>query len=396
MWSTVILVSLILILVFSIAKIYLDLRQKKSKGFAVREGLILFLIVLVLALVDIRLMARKGQQRRSEQTIPAEQPSAVQSNRVSRFLSELQDYIGELNKTDKPQVQLFFRQGLEYKMKGEHSRALEVFRQALDLNLSDKERLDFFVLMGNSEAFLKEYGPAINYYYQAERVGKETGDDSALAVIYSNLGLASKLADDLNGAIENYFNLLGVFKRMGDSSGEKNALANIGFIYQMKGNTDSAEVYHKRSLEIQEPETDLFTQAAQLNNLALTYKAGGKLDSAVLLFEQSLLLFRKAGDRKSEASVLGNIGLIYQERGNIEKALEYNRQALVIDSTSGDMMGQAGDLTNIGSVLEQNGDFSQAMQYYKRALLIFETNSAQPEIQFVRGNIDRVQKKLNK
>ncbi|KPL01348.1 MAG: hypothetical protein AMJ91_00275 [candidate division Zixibacteria bacterium SM23_73_3] len=394
MWSTILLILVIFILILSVIKISADLKQKRPGGFILKEGIILLIVIILLIIVDIRFVKEGKIKEESTEISEGEQPASIEEDRERRLLSRIQDFTGELNYTKKPQVRLFFRQGLEHQIKEEYSEALEIFRQALDLKLSDGERLAFFILMGNSEVHLKEYDSAINYYYQAERLGNDTDNDTVLAVVYSNLALAHQLGEELDGALENYFNLLEVLRRMGERPGEKNTLANIGFIYQMKGEVDSASVYQKKSLKIPGTDLDILAEAAQMNNLALTYRSKGKLDSALILHEQALLLFQKAGDRKDEASVLGNIGLIYQDKGDLKSALEYHSKAFEIDSTIGDFSGQAIDLINIGSVLEQGEDFTKAKEFYHRALSLLEKIDARREIEFVRGNIQRVEKKL--
>gem|GEM_PF-1314587 len=394
MWSTIILILVILIFILSIIKISMDVKRKRPGSFIIKEGIILLLIIIVLIIVDTRFLKEGKIKEKSVEMIEGEPPTTIQEDRERGLLSQLQDYIGELDDTDKPQVRLFLRQGLEHKIKAEHSEALGIFRQALDLKLSDGERLAFFILMGNSEAHIKAYNSAINYYYQAERLGNDTGNDTALTVVYSNLALVHQLGEELDDALENYFNLLELFRKMDNSSGGKYTLANIGFMYQIKGTVDSASVYHKRSLEIPGTGLDFLAQAAQMNNLALTYRSMGKLDSALALHEQALLLFQKAGDKKDEASVLSNIGLIYQDMEDLESALEYHSKAFEIDRSIGDFMGQAIDLTNIGSVLEQGGDFAKAKEFYQRALSLFERVEARREIEFVRGNIQKVEEKL--
>jgi tetratricopeptide (TPR) repeat protein len=250
--------------------------------------------------------------------------------------------------------------------------------------------------MGNCEAHLKEYTSAINYYFQAERLGHETENDTVLTVTYSNLALAFQLEKDLHGALDNYFSLLKVYQKMGDFQGQRSTLAAIGLTYQIKGEVDSASIYHKKSLDLDAPGAapSIFAEAAQLNNLALTYRSKGELDSALALHQQALKLFQTAGDYGNAASVLTNMGLIHQEKGDAEKALAYHHQALEIDSAIGHLMGQAGDLTNIGSVLEQEGSLAEAKESYQRALSLFEKMEAKTEIEFVRQNIQRVEEKL--
>jgi tetratricopeptide (TPR) repeat protein len=306
-------IILILIVLFFGGKIYRDLKQGRSKGVIVLQVILLLGIIGFFVISQNRV--KKGHELESGGTDNTKTENAeVETDRVTNLLFGLEDYFGELNQTDNPQAQLYLRQGLEYRVNREYPQALETFTQALDSNLTEGERLGFLILTGNSEAFLKDYDAAINYHYQAEKLAKNTGQDTALAVVYSNLALLYQLNDDPKGALENYFNLLSVEKKWGDKSGEKNSLANIGFLYQMLGNTDSAEVYHKKSLEVASTPEDLLTQAAQLNNLALTYRNKGMPDSALVLYSQSLLLFQQVGNDKDAASVLTNVGLIYQEK----------------------------------------------------------------------------------
>ena len=367
--------------------------RKTLAGFVASEGMV---FVLVIVLITAGFNCSGEDKAETEQGTEVEPSATKEEKQEQRLLSQIQDYMGKLSEADRPQIAHVFRVGLEYKINEEYTDALETFKQALDLNLYDEERLALFILMGNCKAHLKEYTSAINYYFQAERLGQETENDTALAVTYSNLAMAFQLEKDSHGALNNYFNLLKVYQEMGNLQGQRNTLAAIGLIYQIKGEVDSASVYHKRSLELDASGAapSIFSEAAQLNNLALTYRSKGKLDSALVLHEQALLLFRTAGDHGNSASVLTNMGMIYQEMGDAKRALEYHHQALQIDSTISHLMGQAGDLTNIGSVLEQEGNLAEAKESYQRALSLFEKMKAETEIEFVRQNIQRVEEKL--
>lgn len=391
MWLTIISFLGVLICLSGVRKLLAKQGRKTLPDFAAKE-----VVLSILAIVLITAGLSCSGEDKTEQEAEVEPTLTKEEKQERRLLSQLQDYIGELSEADRPQIAHLFRVGLEYKMNEGYLDALETFKQALDLNLYDEERLAFFILMGNCEAHLKEYTSAINYYYQAERLGRQAKNDTALTVTYSNLALAFQLEKDLHGALDNYFSLLKVYQEMGDVQGQRNTLAAIGLMYQIKGEVDSASVYHKKSLELDAPGAapSIFAEAAQLNNLALTYRQKGELDSALALHKQALMLFQTAEDYGNAASVLTNMGLIYQEKGDAGQALEYHRQALAIDSTIGHLMGQAGDLTNIGSVLEQEGKLAEAKETYQRALSLFEKAKAEAEVEFVRQNIQRVEKKL--
>jgi len=395
MWFTLLLSLVALISLLAMAKVVMDVKRKKSSGFVVKESVFFVLMVVLLVTADIQCTKEKKTEEQGE----AEKVGQVmtpEETRQANLLSQLQDFLGVLVNADKPQLRYYLDQGQEYRRKKEFAAALDVFEQALELNLSDQERLPFFVLMGNCEAYLKEYTAAINYYYQAERICKETQDDSTLMLVYTDLALAYQLTDEPKGALVAYFDLLQLLKKLKDVPGQKNALANIGFIYQTVGQVDSASYYHQRSLDLPSDGTASVAEAAQMNNLALTYSSRGMPDSALVLFEKALSLFREAGDKREEASVLVNVGLIYQEKGDLPQAVQYYQNAFVIDSTIGTTMGQAGDLTNLGSAYEQGEDLSKAKQFYGRALSLFEQLSATKEADFVRQSLQRVEGKLKK
>jgi tetratricopeptide (TPR) repeat protein len=395
MWFSVLLGLVGLIFVLGILNISVGVNHRKIGGFVIRgEGLLLVIIVF-LVITSIQCTKEKKPGTEGEGETSSEQLTAEQRWK-NNLLAQLQSYLGDIAETEKAQLLYYLEQGEQYRKKREYAEALDLFEQALSLEISDEERLPFFVLLGNCEAHLSEYTPAINYYFQAERIGKETQKDSALAVIYSNLALVYRLADDPDAALESYHNLLGVFRKLGNRSGEKNTLANIGFIYQIRGVTDSASYYNQKSLEIPASLTGSMGEAAQLNNLALVYKSKGMLDSALVLHERALQLFRKIGNRWDEAGVLANMGIIYQDKNDLSKAKEYYQRAFIIDSTIGNIMGQAGDLNNLGSVSEQGRDLAAAKQFYQRALSIFEQIAAKGEIEFVRRNVQRVDSLLAK
>jgi tetratricopeptide (TPR) repeat protein len=393
MWSFLVLSSLSLILLVSTAGVFIDVEGFKSCRFALKRSLLFALMAAILVVANLGCSKEKKTENQG-QGQEAGQARAPQQTREAKLLAQLQDYLGVLVQTDKPQVSYYLDQGQEFRKKGEYADAVDVFQQALDLHLSDQERLPFFVLMGNCEAYLKQYTPAINYYYQAERMCKNTQDDTALVLVYSNLALTYQLAEEPKGALGAYFDLLGTFKKLKEIPGQKSTLGNIAFIYQTLGEVDSASYYQRKSLEMPSEGTSSVAEAAQINNLALTYHARGMPDSALALFDKALSMFREAGDKSEEASVLVNLGLIYQEKKDVPKAVEYYQSALGIDSATGNLMGQGGDLTNLGSAWEQGGDLTKAKQYYQQALSLFQQVDAKKEADFVSQSLQRVQGKL--
>ena len=396
MWGTILIILVILILVLSIIKIWLDLRRGKPKGFIIKESIFLLLLAIVLLVIDIRCTKERDVQEEKEEAPKLEEKTELESDRVKTLLAQLQDYIDGLDKTDKPQLKLLFKKGMEYRLKEDYETSLETFRQGLDLNLKDSEKIALYILMGNSSSYLKNYGNAINSYILASGLSENSENDSALVVSLANSALIFQIRENWDRTLETYFELLEVYRRTKDEIGERNTYTNIGLVYQMKGDLDSASFYQQKSVGIVKDEDDLMTKASQLNNLALILRSKGNLDSALTLHQEALRIFQQIRDRRDEASVLGNIGLIFQDKGNLEVALEYHQRAFVIDSTIGHTFGEAGDLTNMGAVYEEMKDYSVALEFYQKGLSLFEKVGAERESDFVKNNIQRVEEKMNR
>jgi len=212
MWATILIILVVLILILSIIKIRLDLKRKKPKAFIIKEGIFLLLVVIVLLVIDFKFVKEVEIVQKEEPIPKLEEKMDLESGPVKRLLAQLQDYIDGLDKTDKPQLKLYFKEGMEHRIKEEYSASLETFRQALEMNLKDNEKIAIYMLMGNSAASLKEYEDATNYYYLAIGLAEETKNDSALVVGYTNLALLYQIEEDLDQVLENYFKLLEVFR----------------------------------------------------------------------------------------------------------------------------------------------------------------------------------------
>jgi tetratricopeptide (TPR) repeat protein len=396
MWSTILIILATLVLISGILKIWLDLRRGKTRGLIMRQNIFLLLLAIAFLVIDVRCGKEADVQQKQEQVPKSEEKTRIEYDPVKRHLAQLQDYIDDLDKSDKPQLKLYFKEGMEYRIKEDYKNALETFKLGLDLKVNDSEKTALYILTGNSSAFLKEYDDAINYYYKAEALAKNAENDSALVVCLTNLALLYQIEEDFDEVLDNYFGLVEVFKRIGDEQSQRSTYANIGLIYQMKGELDSASAYQERTVGDFKDSGDLMARASQLNNLGLIYTSKGNLDSALVLHQEALKIFQQLRDKRDEASTLSNIGLIFHSKGELKEALEYHHIAFVIDSTIGHVFGQAGDLTNIGAVHEELENYTRALEFYQRGFSLFEKAGAAKESDFVKGNIQRVEKKMKK
>jgi tetratricopeptide (TPR) repeat protein len=202
MLTTILIILVILIFILSIIKIVLDFKRKKPTGFIIKEGIFLLLLIVALLVIDIKFLKQANipESEEEEQAAQVEEKPRLESDPVKMLLAQLLDYVDGLDKSDKPQLTLFFKQGMEYRAKEDYSNALESFRQGLQLKLKDSEKIALYILMGNSSAFLKEYDNAIDSYDLAVDLSEDTKNDGALVASLANLALIFQIQENWDKA----------------------------------------------------------------------------------------------------------------------------------------------------------------------------------------------------
>jgi CHAT domain-containing protein/Tfp pilus assembly protein PilF len=261
--------------------------------------------------------------------------------------------------------------GKVYSDLGEKQKALESYNQVLPILRAVGDRAGearTLSNIGKVYADLGEKQKALDFYTQALPLSRVVGDREGEAATLNNIGAVYSALGEKQKALEYYTQALPLRRAVGDRAGEASALSNIGKVYDDLGEKQKALDYYTQALPLSRVVGDRAGEATTLNNIGLVYSALGEKQKALDYYTQALPLSRVVGDREGEAATLNNIGAVYSALGEKQKALEYYSQVLPLSRAVGDRAGEAATLNNIGAVYSALGEKQKALEYYTQAL----------------------------
>ncbi|MFI5593656.1 tetratricopeptide repeat protein [Amycolatopsis sp. NPDC051758] len=225
--------------------------------------------------------------------------------------------------------------GKLYAIRGENSRARELFGQALPL-------------------------------YQ--RVGSVLGEANCLR----NLGGLEFRESNNDRARELFGQALLLYRRVGVVLGEANCLSNLGGLEFRESNNDRARELFDHALLLYRRVGDVLGEANCLRNLGGLEFRESNNDRGRELFGQALLLYRRVGDVLGEASCLRNLGGLEFRESNNDRARELFGQALPAYQRVGSVLGEANCLSNLGELEFHESNNDRARELFDRALLLYQ------------------------
>ncbi|MHC4738107.1 MAG: tetratricopeptide repeat protein [Planctomycetota bacterium] len=274
-----------------------------------------------------------------------------------------------------------------------HKRAVEVYREKLEVAKEGQTRPDALAAMRLAEhvlaaegkgafvyAFVNECGEVLMslglldvFIILSERalgiVKKGTKEE---AILLGNLGRIYQVRGELDKAKQMFEKTLKIHKQLGSKEGMAKAYGNLGLIYQTRGDFNEAEELHNKSLAIKERLGLKEGMAHSYSNLGVVYRTRGKLDEAEEMHKKSLAIAEEFGQQKVMAIQYGNLGLIYMTRGEINEAEEMHKKSLTIEEKLGRLEGMAEQYCSLGLIYIVRGQLDEAEDMLKKSLAIEE------------------------
>jgi len=214
----------------------------------------------------------------------------------------------------------------------------------------------------------KEYKKALDYFNQAQLLLHAVGDRDGEAATLTNIGAVYSNLGENQKTLDYYNQSLPVYRAVGDRAGEANSRYVVGKVYDALGEKQKALESYELALPILRDTGNRAGEAITLINIGKVYSDLGEKQKALESYNQVLPILRAVGDRAGEARTLSNIGKVYADLGEKQKALEYYSQVLPLSRAVGDRAGEAATLNNIGAVYSALGEKQKALEYYTQAL----------------------------
>jgi tetratricopeptide (TPR) repeat protein len=185
-------------------------------------------------------------------------------------------------------------------------------------------------------------------------------------------------------ALEYFFEALRIGEKLKRKKGIASTLSNIGLVYSAQGKHQLALDYYRRSLALERSMKDKHAIPVSLGNIGQLFSAIGEYDSAFVYLNEALTMNKNEGFGIGIAYNLSNIANIYERRATDElskkdkksstelytKALEYNDAAIEAARRAKDEDILAIAEANKGNVLMSLGNYKEAELQMKKALAL--------------------------
>ena len=276
-----------------------------------------------------------------------------------------------------------------YRVGGDNKKAPEMYQQALDLATAsndDEGQATALIGLGWVYNTLGQNEKALGFYNRALAPAQRANVPDVEARALRRIGLAYYTLGEMKKALEYYKQSLPVFQQLHDSDREATVLNDIGLVYSDLGEKQTALGYYKKSLPMFHQIGDLDGEALTLTDIGEIYGNLGDAHQEMAYYEKSLPLLGQVGDRGAEAKTLNGIGRAYTDLGEQQKALDSYFHALTQAAQINDPILEAVISYNLMCNLRAS----------QPALAIFYGKQAVNLLQQVRGNIQGLDKQLQK
>ncbi len=265
--------------------------------------------------------------------------------------------------------------------KGRKSGETQVVAQAL-------------MLQGDGRILVGRSGEAVPLLSEARDLFAKAGNQSAVALVLTHLGVALNEQGRLAEAETMYQASLATLRRIGSVQSGAIQLDNLGFVAQDLGDLPRAQslLEQAHAAFVADGEPVLAEEA--LNGIGTVLLARGDLAGARQRFEAVLAISRQTGNRVDEGRSLSYQGLVLARLGSLGEARRLQEAAYEITRKVGDPVRGASMLAASAEVLMRLGDLAEAQRRLAQALEMKRQGGSRLGIAEVLGLQARVQERL--
>jgi tetratricopeptide (TPR) repeat protein len=234
---------------------------------------------------------------------------------------------------------------------GEHAKALEQFRKAIELNPKEATTHNDYAVALERDG---KFDDAAEHYARALEL------EPGFAIARFNLGVLKAHRGDLDGAIQDFSQAIAIQPRLAKAEHA------WGLALARQGKLPAAILHYHAAVEL---EPAMFVNHFDLGNALL---AANLPEEAEGCFRRALVI-----DPKSTSALI-NLGRALLMKGRTRDAVSALREALTIDPAN------VPALNNLGGALFRLGDLPAAADCFRKAVQVEPTD---PELRFNLGRI---------
>jgi adenylate cyclase len=243
--------------------------------------------------------------------------------------------------------------GQNYHNKGDHTRELEHFEQALKIDESTRDKNDLArenLGIGNAYGSLCNFPQALEYYNKAIKLNEETGNKKSQATTFVSIGNVYYVQSDYPRALDYYYKALKINDDINNKRGAANANFSIGNVYYGLQDYHGALEYYFKALKIHEQLGNKYGIAMSAQGIGNVYSVIGEYTKALDYDLRALKISNEIGIKYIATACVGNIGNVYIKIKRYPLALSYSRKAMEMATEIKDKHQVAWELCEIGHI----------------------------------------------
>jgi len=255
------------------------------------------------------------------------------------------------------------------------ARAEKYIYEALDLALTlerPRDQVLCYDKLGGIAMVRSDYGQAMSYYRQANRLLQSMDWPREEAVILGNLAALHKEIGQYDSTLILNERFLEVARSLDNPGFIGFGLDLKGQIYHNRGQFDLATQQHLLALRQYELAGDSSRMADAMRTAGEAMTSAIHLEDAETYLNQSKGIYERINDQYFLSQTYRDLGYVYFLREDYEQAREAYQKSLDISESLDDPFGKAQSLGNLGDWADSTGQLDQAVDYYQEALVLFE------------------------
>lgn len=215
---------------------------------------------------------------------------------------------------------------------------------------------------------------AMDIYQKAKKLALVEKSDSALAMLWNNIGIIHTDQGHFDAAIAAYFEAIKFEELIGNKKGIAEGFNNLGVVHYFMSDMDNTLVYLKKSLAISKEIGDLEILKKGYINIGAIHRYLGEYNEALTYYKYGLEISESLNNVADINTCWHNIAEVYSLKGDYQKSEEYYRKALVFNEKFDNKHGLALEYNNLGSLYTKQDRYAEATKSFDKALKISITS----------------------
>lgn len=273
------------------------------------------------------------------------------------------------SKSDTEKAKLLNAIAAEF-VENDPARMMDFAKQALKLAQDKKIRqaeAESWVNIGNANIMMSKYGDAFKSFASAQSIFEQLVQQGAtaelkngLARTYGSIGVVCSEQNNYAKALEYYFKALKIYRETKQDNIVARAYNNIGIVYKALKEYDKALEYFNKALAVQQKVKDP-TSAVTITNIGNIYLLQNKIALALSSYTDAEKKLVASGNNRGLGELYNNLGNYYLQAGDAAKAESSYAKALQIFEGVGEKYGASASLAYLGNIYARQGNLKGAL-----------------------------------